>query len=136
MESKAGLETSVGGTHHEKLRTAYYDLSKKLSGKDKSKNNPWKNAFNHARIVESSLTIKEALNALSNQFNQGIYQKIQDFNIIPCATIFKNDFAEFKDHLEIKNSVDSIKNTFNATKIKLICVTQESVSLFLQYIGI
>ena len=53
MESKAGSIDSKGISHADKVTLAMNDLSKKVSGKDKSgkkklPNNPWQEAYAHA----------------------------------------------------------------------------------------
>ena len=89
MESKSGLSTSVGGNHKNKLSEAYRQLRHKITTCDENDNNPWENAFNHAKVVDARDSILQQLKKLSNQFEHRLINNdIKDFNLIPCSTIF------------------------------------------------
>ncbi|MFY2508239.1 hypothetical protein ACN3E9_08105 [Vibrio pectenicida] len=53
LESKSGSIKSKKISHKDKLKSAYSDLENYVSGKsEKGKNNPWKNAYNHASHID------------------------------------------------------------------------------------
>lgn len=134
MESKSGSLTTVGISHKSKLSEAISDLKAKFSGNVKS--NPWSNAFNHASHVDVSTAsqIRKYIKSLSKDFTSNVFHDISEFNIIPCATIYYEDGA-FSDAQEIEESVSSsVASTAN--KMHMICVSQRSVGVFKEYIGI
>ena len=132
FESKSGSVNSANATHKEKISTAYSDVKKKVE--TKSTNNPWKNAFNHAKRVGSNNDIIANLKKLSDDFILEKYQKIDDLNIIPGSTIFLegNWVSIDTDDIEIK-----IKNYLSDKKFKginVICVNNKSIKLFQDYL--
>ena len=130
MESKSGLSTSAGGSHKDKLSEAYRQLHHKITTCDEKDNNPWENAFNHAKVVDAKDSILQQLKKLSNQFeNRQINNDIKDFNLIPCSTIFyfedwdedrENIISEAKDFASRKsysNMIIICINKINKTKL-------------------
>lgn len=132
MESKSGLITTKGITHSSKIREAYSDLKDKITAN--TSNNPWANAYNHARTVGTKKNLRETLKTLSNDFVNNRYQQIDDKNIIPCATIFFNGIWHKQNHEEIIESIKSI-STLQGKNIHIICITQKSYEMFMQYLG-
>ncbi len=133
FESKSGSINSANATHKDKISTAYSDLKKKVE--TKSTNNPWKNAFNHAKRVGSNNDIITNLKKLSDDFILEKYQKINDLNIIPGSTIFlEGSWVNIDtDDLEIK-----IKNYLSNKEFKginVICVNNKSIELFQDYLN-
>lgn len=135
MESKSGSIHSVNATHPKKLNEAITDLANKISGVG-SKNNPWRNAFNHASLVDvgSADGVRKYLKQLSIDFLHKKTHHIDEFNIIPCATIYFEE-KEFESQDNILSSVSSIINE-REKKSHLICVSHTSVVTFKDYIGI
>lgn len=136
MESKSGYITSHNATHKEKLKTSYKQLKDKITTNDPKVNNPWKNAFRHAQIANSSENILKELQIYSQQFiRKEINNDINTFNLIPCSTIYYfNNWEENKELLlnEIKTSLSE----FECDKLKIICINKKFKKLFLNYLGI
>lgn len=133
FESKSGSINSSNSTHKDKISTAYTDLKKKVE--TKTSNNPWKNAFNHAKRVGSEDDIIKNLKKLSDDFVLEKYQKIKDLNIIPGSTIFlEGNWIDIDtDDLEFK-----IKGFLSGKEYKginVICVNNKSIELFQDYLN-
>lgn len=142
MESKSGDISSVGGTHSEKVILAMSDLEKKVGGKDKSRgkkipNNPWRNAYSHASLydVGTSEKIRKNIKRLSDDFINGKFYDVSQFNTMPCGTIFLNGIWNPPTHQEITESIKNISNKLKGKQINVICVTQKTVDMFVKYIG-
>lgn len=137
MESKSGSSKTDGITHADKINEAYQDLKNNLSGKSKkSKNNPWRNAYNHASHADvgTNDNIRKKIKQLSDDYNKSIYYDIKDFNIIPSSTIFLDDIWTSKYFDNIIDSIKSLSSSFSFNKLKIICITQMSLNLFQQYL--
>ncbi len=132
MESKSGLITTSGITHASKIKEAYNDVKTKITT-DVS-NNPWLNAYNHARIVGTKKNLRDNLKRLSDDFINKQYQNIEDKNIIPCATIFLNGVWSPQNHNKIIKSIKKI-SVLKGKAIHVICITQNSYDMFMQYLG-
>ncbi|CAM4395321.1 hypothetical protein [Pseudoalteromonas maricaloris] len=140
VESKSGLESSKGILHQAKVKEAYRDISSVIEGKSKKsskgKNNPWKNAYNHASHIDvgTSKSIRKNLKELSDLFDRGVYQKVEDFNIMPCSTIFLNE--KWSDKFSKSILSESIKYfaPLKAKSVKVICITNFSYSEFINYL--
>ena len=142
MESKSGDISSVGGTHSEKVILAMNDLEKKVGGKDKSKgkkipNNPWRNAYSHASLydVGTSDKIRKNIKRLSDDFINGKFYDVSQFNTMPCGTIFLNGIWNPPLHKQIIESIKKISDKLKGKHINVICVTQKTVDMFVNYIG-
>jgi len=140
VESKSGFESTNGISHKAKIREAYRDISSTISGKSKKsatgKNNPWRNAYNHASHADVGTTksIRKNLKRLSDLFDQGTYQDIENFNVIPCSTIFlDDDWSEhFSSSILAENDAFFIK--LKAKTVKVICITNHTISTFINYL--
>lgn len=135
MESKAGSIKTKNICHKSKIKEAVNDLKDKFEGK--AKNNPWKNAYNHAshRDVGTHDSIRMSIKKLSNDYTLGLFHSLEDFNIIPCATIFLDTIWCPKDKDSILKEVkEAIKNT-KYKEAHLICVTQGNIDIFKHYIN-
>lgn len=133
MESKSGNITTKNICHKEKINEAYSDLSKKFSGK--TSNNPWENAFSHAKQAGSDSNLLSAIKKLENMYTREEYTIITDYNIIPCSTIFF-DAGTFT-HINIDNLKESIMKFLKGKKFKkinIICVNKKTKELFLEYL--
>lgn len=131
MESKSGDLASVGVNHASKVREAFNDLKQKVSTGES--NNPWLNAYNHAKIVGTKKTLRQNIKKLSDDFTNHIYHSIEELNIVPCATIFLNGIWEQYDHNRIKESIQNMR-VLKGKNIHVICVTQKSYDMFKQYL--
>ncbi|CEM62663.1 hypothetical protein [Treponema phagedenis] len=134
MESKSGSISSKNICHKNKLQEAILDLKNKFEGK--TPNNPWQNAYNHASHcdVGTPKNIKKSIKKLSDEYTEKKFYTLSDFNIIPCATIFLDTIWKPENNATI---IASAKTAIENTEYKcahLICVTQGSIDIFIQYI--
>ncbi|MDX7989376.1 hypothetical protein FE392_19100 [Xenorhabdus sp. 12] len=136
LESKSGYIDSINVTHKSKLQEAYNDLEKYVSGKsDKSKNNPWRNAYNHACHIDvgASKTVRKKLKSLSDLFDKDDFRDISEFNIIPCSTIFLNGSPNMALSTKILRE-NSFIVSFKGKTVTSLCVTKRSLRNFLDYL--
>ena len=141
MESKAGSKKSKDVSHADKVTLAMNDLSKKVSGRDKSgkkklPNNPWQEAYSHASQydVGAADNIRKNIKKLADDFTNGKFRSIEEFNTMPCGTIFLSGVWSQPDHTLIKKDVERILNKLKGKQIHVICVTHRSTELFGNYI--
>lgn len=132
VESKSGVNVS----HRDKIIESYNDLKDKLT--TKKKNNPWENAYNHAAhfAVKADETIVKKLKALSNDYYKNIHLPLEEFNLIPCGTVFEHDASlkEIKDKV-FDTLVDLSKN-MNYKKICIMAISNRAFQAFLNFIGL
>jgi hypothetical protein len=135
MESKSGSINTNNITHSNKIQLAHSDLENKISGN--SANNPWRNAYSHASHydVGSSPQIRKVIKTLSDDFVNGKFHSIEEFNIMPCSTIFLAGVWNPPAHEHILNEIKTISAKLKGKQIHSICVTHKSVNLFLDYIN-
>ena len=142
MESKAGMVDDTSKiTHSSKVLLAMNDLIDKVSGQNKGQsnnlpNNPWNNAYNHASNVDvdTDEKIRKYLKNLSNEFVQGQFHSIEEFNVMPCGTIFLTGIWNQYNHDSIMSDLESIIDKLKGKNIHIICVTQLSKEIFLKYL--
>lgn len=141
MESKAGSIDSKGVSHAGKVTLAMNNLSAKVSGRDKSgnkeqPNNPWQEAYSHASQydVGTAASIRQNLKQLANDFTNGNFRSIEEFNTMPCGTVFLSGVWSQPDHKHIKSDIERISNKLKGRQIHAICVTHQSTKLFEKYI--
>lgn len=135
MESKSGSSWTDSISHGGKIKEAYTDLKNNLAGKSKkSKNNPWRNAFNHARVVGTEKNIKDNIKKLSDNYDDSIYYDIEDFNIIPASTIFLDDYWTNEYSNDIIDELESLSRIFKFNNMNMICVTKKSLTIFENYL--
>lgn len=141
MESKSGLKGNSSVSHADKVQLAMRDLAKKVSGQETSRksgipNNPWKNAYSHANQydVGTAESIRRNIKKLSNDFINGNFHSIDEFNTIPCGTVFLSGVWNPPRHEDILSSVQAIANMLKGKQIYVICVTNKSVDNFIQYL--
>ncbi|MDU8432762.1 hypothetical protein RYA99_26720 [Pseudomonas syringae pv. actinidifoliorum] len=136
LESKSGSISSKKISHKDKLKNAYSDLEKYVSGKsEKGKNNPWKNAYNHASHVDvgTEKSIRKKIKNLQDMFDQGTFNKITEFNIITCSTIFLDGVWDSTASADILND-NSFVLSFDGKTIKAMCLTKSSLNSFIEYL--
>jgi hypothetical protein len=141
MESKSGLISTKGISHKSKVKEAYDDLDKRLKGKKKPSetiNNPWENAYNHAshKDVNTKQSIVKNIEKFSDEFELGIFKDIEEFNIIPTATIFLDGVWIDNDIEKIQKEVIALVSTLQFQKLEVICFTKKSLSIFLDYLNL
>lgn len=138
LESKSGSESTDGISHLNKIKEAYTDLRKYFDGSsDKGNNNPWRNAYNHASHsdIKAKDTLKKQIRKLANLYDDELYGDIEDYNIIPCSTIFLNN--EWNDEFIDKflSSIDQLE-FLTAKNIDVIILTKLRLSNFIDFLGL
>ena len=137
VESKSGSSTTLNISHLSKIKKAYKELCDYVAGKsEKSKNNPWLNAYNHASHidVQSKKTVREKIKKLCDLYDQKQFVKIETINAIPSSTIYIESTWDHSWSEDIKANIDEIK-TMQAKKIKFLAITNISIKNFYNYIG-
>ena len=137
VESKSGKSSTKNISHKSKIKEAYNDVKSNVEGTGKkSKNNPWRNAYNHASHIDVQCkgTIRKKIKNLSDLFDSGKFRAVDQFNIIPCSTIFldgvwDDDFSKKILNIDI-NSLTGIK----AKTTRIICITKNSSDKFIEYL--
>jgi len=137
MESKSGSIATAGITHEAKLKEALNDLKEKFTGTGTSRNNPWREAYNHASHVDvrTAGAIRNYIKDLATEYTSGVFHVPAEFNVIPCATIYFEDTV-FRSS---KNLIEEAANSISEITYKkgiFLCVSSKSVSIFKQYLGI
>lgn len=120
--------------HHSKILEAYNDLNKKVTGENR--NNPWKNAYNHANLrdLDVPIEVRQTIKKLSKDYVNGKYTTIDRYNIIPCSTKFFEQDDDKENIDTTKQSVENKIESFEYRKIKAICVNSKIADLFIQYL--
>lgn len=142
LESKSGSINSNHISHKNKVLEANRGLKNMISGTEyvdtgkKERNNPWKNAYNHACRVNSSESIKSFINKYKVDFAKDKFYQSEDFNTMPCGTIFLNDVWQNQNESSIIKDITDSANTLAGTSIHVFCVTINSFKIFLKYLGI
>lgn len=141
MESKAGSVCSKDISHAGKVSLAMNDLSAKVSGRDKSgkkemPNNPWQEAYSHASQydVGTAANIRKNIKNLADDFTNGKFRSIEEFNTMPSGTIFLSGVWTQPDHDLIKGDIERISDKLKGKQIHAICVTHRSTELFWKYL--
>lgn len=140
MESKAGSAETEGNSHANKVKLAADDLEAKVAGTGKTNkkkpNNPWRNAYLHASQLDvgSDEQIRKNLKALSDDYIKGIYHSIEEFNTMPCGTLFLSGAWNPPTHDEVLDDIRRISSKLKGRQIHVICITQKSVDIFCTYI--
>lgn len=129
MESKSGSNNNC--EHKDKVEEAYRDLKNKFSGN--VKNNPWLNAYNHAKVVNASEDLLNLFLKFTMSFKKEKHG-ISDFNIIPCGTLFIDDKTKNYDSLKIRDSVAEYLKKKEYAKVVGICITQNAMNEFEKYL--
>lgn len=140
MESKSGLASTKNNSHVNKVKEAMEDLEAKVTGvhktNGKSLNNPWRNAYSHASLydVGTAMEIRNNIKKLSDDFTSGIYYPIEEFNTMPCGTIFLSGNWNPPKHDEIFKMIQMSSTKLKGKQVHVICVTHKSVYMFCQYL--
>lgn len=129
MESKSGDLTS-DKQHFHSLRTAIVDIEKKIT--TKIPNDPWANAFQHAKSVNAKKSIKDKFIELSLNFTNNNLPNFNDFNIIPSSTIFIENCLDVKP-FDI-NKIQTRHSEIKAKNHTLVCCTHNLLALFSEYL--
>lgn len=131
VESKSTEDSLV--KHHEKVSEAYKDLNNKITGK--TKNNPWKNAYNHACNINilAPENVRKQLDNLSKEFIDKKFHKLSEYNIIPCSTKFIEERDIERSDI-VHNTVLEKINSFEFNKISAICMNNGTEQFFMEYL--
>lgn len=138
VESKSGSCSSQEISHERKIKEAYSDIKKYLNGtNDKGKNNPWKNAYYHANLLDvgTEKTIRTRIKELRDNYDRKIFSEIKDFNIMPCSTIFLDNIWTNKWSDDFIEDIEKIKKLVGKS-INLIIVTKKNLQSFEDYLEI
>lgn len=140
MESKAGAIKSAHVSHSNKVALAMRDLESKVAGKDtkngNKQNNPWQEAYSHASQIDvgAAESIRKNIKKLANEYTEGLFHKIEEFNTMPCGTVFLDGTWLPYDHSKIKHNIVDLKAVLKGKNVHVICVTQISTKLFQEYV--
>lgn len=136
MESKSGSCQTKNISHINKIKEAYNDLDKYITGEsEKGLGNPWINAYNHANQgdVKAKKSIKDKIWQIRKDFENGIYSKTEDFNIIPCSTIYLD--GEWSETWSNNLLTDKSKLIgLNGRKVKILSITNKNIENFFKYL--
>lgn len=130
MESKSG--SNINAEHKDKVGEAYRDLKNKFEGN--VSNNPWLNAYNHAKAVDATGELVEMFSNLAMSFSKESHD-IREFNIIPCGTLFWDDTTKENDSIKIKDAVANYLKKKSFAKVVGICISQKAMSEFENFLG-
>lgn len=136
MESKSGSSSTVNVSHKGKVEEAYTDLKKKFSSKE-NENDPWRNAYMHAghEDLTTNESIKSRLRECAKKFAKNEPIDISNYNIIPASTIYIVDNSYTIPSVDVLiNDVSQAIKKFEHKEILVICVTQHSVDIFVEYL--
>lgn len=143
MESKAGSIKSKSTSYSGKVKLAMTDLSQKVSGHDKNgkrnlPNNPWREAYAHASLydVGTAPLIRENIKKLSDDFTNKKFHSIEEFNTMPCGSIFLSGVWTPPNHDNILKEIKGISDQLKGKRIHVICITHRSTDIFMHYIGL
>jgi hypothetical protein len=106
------------------------------SGKRERPNNPWQEAYSHASHcdVGTAEQIRKNIKKLANDFVRGKFRSIEEFNTMPCGTVFLSGIWNAYDHDEIKQKILALTDKLKGKNVHVICITHKSIKLFLDYI--
>ncbi|WP_090882958.1 hypothetical protein [Pedobacter rhizosphaerae] len=135
LESKSGRISTKNISHSNKIIESYNDLKSKLNGGPV--NNPWQNAVSHAGhyYVGVIPDLVKQLQDLATRYQNKIFEKIKDYNIIPGSTIFLDGNWIKPDNGVIESEIKDLINKLEFKKIKVICLTKKSIDLFWDYLN-
>lgn len=137
LESKSrSFNKSVA--HNSNIKVAYEDLKNKFIGKTKKgvKNNPWRNAYNHAahKDVNSSEKLQDKLREISKEYQQKKYKDIAFFNIIPCSTIIDEIKLDSDKKDKVIKKIQKLILTFKYKSIIAIAISNRIYKFFIDYL--
>lgn len=137
IESKSGDESTKTISHISKLKEAYSDLKKYFDGSSqKGNNNPWRNAYNHASHsdIKANDSLRKQIRELANLYDDSKYGTIEEYNIIPCSTIFLSNNWNEQFITDLLKSTNELKG-FEAKKVDLIILTKLKILNFINFLN-
>lgn len=138
FESKSGTISTANISHESKIKEAYSGLKNKVSGKKVNgnpQNDPWGNAYNHARVVGTKKSICDQLKLLSDNYVNEKYTNISEHNIIPGSTIFFENTWAPKKQDQILKDISAIIDALDCKALHIVCVNKKTKELFLKYLN-
>lgn len=131
FESKSSyLVSSHNNKHKGTIDKAYKGIKNMLSGN--TTNDPWENAINHSVLAKSEETMIKRLIELSEGYQNNIFQKIDESNVILGSTIFTENLEKVeKDLTQIQNYIQS----HNAKSETIVIVNLTNIDLFIEVLG-
>lgn len=133
LESKSSTITT--SQHKNIIHKAYKGVKDKIEGID-NKNNPWENAYSHAKHgdVQTEEKVTNKLSALSDLYTNESYKKIDDFNIMASSTIFLEKDWKKIDKKELKSEIKDYLSDKKFKNIIIICLNKKSVQHLKDYL--
>lgn len=138
VESKSGSSNTKGISHLAKSNEAYRDICSVVQGtSDKSKNNPWRNAYNHASHIDIAPQekIRSQLKDLSDKYDSGEFRDISNFKIILASTIFQEAPIDPNFHSNSLINAATAFKAYKARESKVFCITKSTFDTFLKYLS-
>ncbi|WP_284109059.1 hypothetical protein [Acinetobacter pittii] len=81
----------------------------------------------------NSPSIKDKIWQIRKDFENGIYSKTEDFNIIPCSTIYLD--GEWSETWSNNLLADKSKLIgLNGRKVKILSITNKNIENFFKYL--
>ncbi|HFU3969340.1 TPA: hypothetical protein ACGO20_000838 [Streptococcus suis] len=115
VESKSS-QINHGNSHRNTIYRAYSGLKKQLSGANKKINNPWRNAYNHARSAMSNKGLQRILASLSNSYTEKNFSTINEHNVVIGSTVIPDNMTNNRVITTISDIDSSIKSIDNYIK--------------------
>lgn len=139
IESKSS-QIGHNNSHRNTIHRAYNGLKKQLSGENTKINNPWRNAYNHAKVAQSSDTLLRKIAKLSADYTDKKYLKIEDNNIIIGSTVIpdnKTDSQSFHSISEIDSNIQTLDCYIKKHESKdevVIVINLQTIQIFMDFL--
>jgi len=139
LESKSAIpDRKTPVTHNDKVGEAYRDLKDKIekNTSEENKNNPWENAKSHFLYTQKrNDSLLKHIKRLSISYENREKMKINDYNVIPCSTIYlENNYCEI-NKTELEKKLKSLLKRYKAKNITVLCVNKKNIESFIKFIN-
>lgn len=131
MESKSS--TNPTKSHKEIVKIGYDGIKSKIETID-SENNPWENAYNHAKVIGSNESLLDKLNKLSENYSNGLYGDITEHNIILSSTLFLKEHYSPNNTELIKHDITSYLSNQKYKSALILCLNKKSRQQLKEYL--
>ncbi|HFI0369452.1 hypothetical protein PWF76_10160 [Streptococcus suis] len=138
VESKSS-QINHGNSHRNTIYRAYSGLKKQLSGANKKINNPWRNAYNHARSAMSNKGLQKILASLSNSYTEKNFSTIDEHNVVIGSTVIPDNMTNNRviaTISDIDSSIESIDNYIKNHKSKnelVVIINLQTIEIVLNF---
>lgn len=132
MESKSSIFGNT--THLSKAKEAYKDLRDKIN--DFDGNDPWDNARNHAIVAGAEGSILKQIRMLSDDFTLRRAHSADEFNMIPCGTVFIDGVLTIEEVEKLSIDVLQFFGKQSYSAIHIVCVSHLALVGFLRYLNL